>query len=186
MKGIQTHNFSGDIYCTGSCKYNYHTIMTTPLTQSKSDEDTKHKHRCLTTLKWSAFGITPTRFVTRLTWWVPLVEQELLTLPEYQSSPLVLSGVRVTLSIVLCVCLYFFAWPLCCLFFTDILILITPLVSSNSSYPQSQIIYCKRNKTFPVYQLVFLKVNIFFEDELSLCINTISYCPFVELIQWEI
>ena len=31
------------------------------------------------------------------------------------------------------VLLYFFLWPLCCLFFFDILILITPLVSSNSS-----------------------------------------------------
>ena len=30
--------------------------------------------------------------------------------------------------------LYFFFWPLCCLFFFDILILIAPLVSSNSSY----------------------------------------------------
>ena len=30
--------------------------------------------------------------------------------------------------------LYFFFWPLCCLLFFDILILITPLVSSNSSY----------------------------------------------------
>jgi len=29
--------------------------------------------------------------------------------------------------------LYFFFWPLCCLFFIDIRILITPLVSSNSS-----------------------------------------------------
>jgi len=30
--------------------------------------------------------------------------------------------------------LYLFFWPLCCLFFFDIWILITPLVSSNSSY----------------------------------------------------
>ena len=32
------------------------------------------------------------------------------------------------------VLLYFFFWPLCCLFFFDIRILITPLVSSNTSY----------------------------------------------------
>jgi hypothetical protein len=32
------------------------------------------------------------------------------------------------------VLLYFFFWPLCCLSFFDIRILITPLVSSNSSY----------------------------------------------------
>ena len=32
-------------------------------------------------------------------------------------------------------CLFFFFWPLCCLFFFDIpVLLITPLVSSNSSY----------------------------------------------------
>jgi hypothetical protein len=40
-----------------------------------------------------------TGFVTRLTWWVPLVEQELLTLPEHLSSPPVFSGVHVTRSL---------------------------------------------------------------------------------------
>jgi len=45
-----------------------------------------------------------TGFVTRLTRWVPLVEQELLTLPEHLSSPPVFSGVRVSRSLVLCVC----------------------------------------------------------------------------------
>ena len=59
---------------------------------------------------------------------VPLMEYELLTLPEHKSSPPVFSGVRVTRSLVLCVrfidrCLSF--WPLCCLFFFDIRILIT-------------------------------------------------------------
>ena len=80
-------------------------------------------------------------FVTRLTRRVSLVEQKMLTLPEHLSSPSVLSGVRVTQPLVLCVrfvyrCLSicpFFFWPLCCLFFFDIRILITPLVSSNSS-----------------------------------------------------
>ena len=43
-------------------------------------------------------------FVTRLTRRVPLVEQELLTLPEHLSSTPVFSGVRVTRSLVLCVC----------------------------------------------------------------------------------
>jgi hypothetical protein len=37
----------------------------------------------------------------------PLVEQELLTLPEHLSSPPVFSAVRVTRSLVLCVCLSF-------------------------------------------------------------------------------
>jgi len=45
-----------------------------------------------------------TGFVTRLTRRVPLVEQELLTLPEHMSSPLVFSGVRVTRSSDICVC----------------------------------------------------------------------------------
>jgi hypothetical protein len=43
--------------------------------------------------------------VTRLTRRVPLVEQELITLPEHLSSPPVFSRVRVTRSLVLCVCL---------------------------------------------------------------------------------
>ena len=42
--------------------------------------------------------------VTRLTRRVPLVEHELLTLPEHLSSPPVFSGVRVTRSLVLYVC----------------------------------------------------------------------------------
>jgi hypothetical protein len=53
----------------------------------------------------------------------------------------VCSGVSVTQSLVLCVCFVnrclffctFFIWPLCCLFFFDARILVTPLVSSNSS-----------------------------------------------------
>jgi len=43
-------------------------------------------------------------FVTRLTRRVPLVEQELFSLPEHLSSSPVFNGVRVTRSIVLCVC----------------------------------------------------------------------------------
>ena len=55
--------------------------------------------------------------------------------PEFTTG---FSGVRVTQSLVLCVhfvdrYLSFFFWPLCCLFFFDIWILIAPLVSSNSS-----------------------------------------------------
>ena len=45
-----------------------------------------------------------TGFVTRLTRQVSLVEQELLTIPEHPSSPPVVSGVRVTRSLVLHVC----------------------------------------------------------------------------------
>ena len=93
-------------------------------------------------------------FVTRLTRRMSLVEQKLLTLPEYLSSSPVFSGVRVTRSFVLYVCfvdrrlpfcsfsfghcvvcssLIYGLWLplwylLCCLFF-DIRIMITPLVS---------------------------------------------------------
>ena len=45
-----------------------------------------------------------TGFVVRLTPRVPVVKQELLTLAEHMSSPAVLSGVRVTQSLVVCVC----------------------------------------------------------------------------------
>jgi hypothetical protein len=70
-----------------------------------------------------------TGFVTRLTRRVPLVEQELLTLPEQLSSPPNFSGVRVTRSLVVYVC-----FVDRCLFFFDIRILIAPLVSSNSFF----------------------------------------------------
>jgi hypothetical protein len=43
-------------------------------------------------------------FVTRLLRRVPLVEKELPTLPEHLSSPPIFSWVRVTRSLVLCVC----------------------------------------------------------------------------------
>jgi len=45
-----------------------------------------------------------TGIVTRLTRRVPLVDQELLTLPEHLSSVPVFSGVRVTRSLILCMC----------------------------------------------------------------------------------
>ena len=65
-------------------------------------------------------------------------EQEL---PEHLSSPRVLVGfVLLHLFSLMCmfcrslfVLLYFFFWPLCCLFFFDIQIVITPLISSNFS-----------------------------------------------------
>jgi hypothetical protein len=54
-----------------------------------------------------------TGFVTRLTRWVPLVEQELLTLTEHLSSLQVFSGVRVTWSLVLYVCFVDHCLSLC-------------------------------------------------------------------------
>jgi hypothetical protein len=98
-----------------------------------------------------------TGFVTRLTRRVPPVKQELHTLPEHLSSPPDFSGVPVIRSLVLWVwfvdrccffCLFSIShcvvcssvfWPLCCLYLFELRILITPLVSSNSSY---DILYC--------------------------------------------
>jgi hypothetical protein len=73
---------------------------------------------------------------------LPLLEQELISLPEHVGSPPVFSGVRVARSLVFCVVfcrslfiiLSLFSWSFCCLFF-DLRILIIPLVSSNYSYP---------------------------------------------------
>ena len=67
-----------------------------------------------------------------------IAEHILSTLPEQPSLPPVFSGVRVTRSLVYCVCfvdrcLSFLFWSLCCLFFFEIRILIASLVSSNSS-----------------------------------------------------
>jgi hypothetical protein len=57
---------------------------------------------------------------------VPLVEQELLTLPEHLSSPPIFSFMCIFRRS-LFVLLYFFFWSLCCLFFFDIRILIISL-----------------------------------------------------------
>ena len=80
-------------------------------------------------------------FETRVTRQRSLVEQELNPLPEHLISPPVFSEVHVPLSLVLCVCFvdrylffyYFLFWPLCCLFFFDVRILFTPLISSSDS-----------------------------------------------------
>jgi hypothetical protein len=54
---------------------------------------------------------------------VPLVEQELLSLPKHLSSPPFYVH-----------CLSFFLCPLCCLSLFNLWVLITPLVLSNVSY----------------------------------------------------
>jgi hypothetical protein len=60
-------------------------------------------------------------------------EQELLTLPEHLNSP-GFSGVRVTRSFVLLSLFVLFLLAIVCLSFFDLRIMITSLVSSNSSY----------------------------------------------------
>jgi hypothetical protein len=66
--------------------------------------------------------------------------QELLSLPEHLSSPRFSVGSCYSIFSFMCMfcgslfaVLYFFFWPLCCPSFFDVQILITPLVSSNSS-----------------------------------------------------
>ena len=80
-------------------------------------------------------------FVTRVTWQMPLVEQELFTLPEHMNSHLVFSEVCITRSLVfslvfcksLFILLSFSFWPYCLSFF-DLWLLITPLVSCYMSF----------------------------------------------------
>jgi len=80
-----------------------------------------------------------------------LVEQDLLTLtclaPEF--TPVSCYSIFSFMCIFcrsLFVLLYFFFWPLCCLFFCDLRILITPLVSSNSSLVLFESIYGKERE----------------------------------------
>ena len=73
-----------------------------------------------------------TGFVTRITQRMPLVEQELFTLSEYLSSLPVFSWVRVTRSLVLCVCFV----DRCLSFFSFFLaIVLSVLRFTDSDYP---------------------------------------------------
>jgi hypothetical protein len=78
-------------------------------------------------------------FVTRLTLWVPLVEQELLTLPEHLS----FSGVRVTRCLVVCVCFV----ELCLSFCTFLLAVVLSVILRYTDY----------NYPFVIFKL-FIKV----------------------------
>jgi hypothetical protein len=81
-----------------------------------------------------------TGFVTRVARRMPLVEQELPTIPEHLSSPLIFSGFRVSRSVFFCVLfcrslfvlLSFFVWSLFCQSL-DLRVLIISLVSVISS-----------------------------------------------------
>ena len=55
------------------------------------------------TLRPFPHSLIITGFITRVTRWMPLGEQELLTFPKHMSSSPVFGGVRVTRSLVLCV-----------------------------------------------------------------------------------
>ena len=75
------------------------------------------------------------------------------------------SGIRVTQSLGLCVCfidrcLSFFIWLLCCLFFFDLRILITSLVSSNTSWYHLLVLTSQNDNTLLSKILPFLLKNI--------------------------
>jgi hypothetical protein len=88
-------------------------------------------------IRWCSCRLT-------VTWRVLHVKQELLTTPEHLSSPPVYSELCIAWSLVFCamfcrslfVFLSFYFWPLYCLSFFDLRLLITPLVSSNLLYCQ--------------------------------------------------
>ena len=97
-------------------------------------DDHGHDPFVINTFRSFPHALLVTGFVTRVTRRVPLVGQEVLTIPEHLSSPRVFIGVRVTRSLVLCVMFYrslfvllsFLCWPLCCLSF-DLRIFITTM-----------------------------------------------------------
>jgi hypothetical protein len=78
------------------------------------------------------------------------------------------SGVRVTRSLVLYVyfvdrCLSFFFWPLCCLFFFDMQILIAPLVYSNSANENStsfrKAVWLYNQGNYPIFRGLISNTN---------------------------
>jgi hypothetical protein len=101
-----------------------------------------------------------TGFVTRLTRRVSLVEQELLTLPEFTPG---FSGVRVTRSLVLYICFVDRCLSFCTFLLANVLSVLLrytvsdylPLVSSNSSSkglkikPFLRVLYCCNRSTRP-------------------------------------
>ena len=125
--------------------------------------------------------------VTRVLRRIPLEEQELATLPQHLSSPAIFSLVRVTRPLILCVMLCrslfvllsFFLWPMCCLSF-ELLILITHLVSSNSSYLVLSLITRYKANLSETMHLLFY---ILFYSRLKLCSIITFYSGSERVIQ---
>ena len=113
--------------------------------------------RCLFYFFLFNYLLLITGFVTRLTRQMPLVEQELLILPKHLSSPPVCSGVRVTRSLVLCVC-----FVDCCLSFVLFLLAIVLYVLlryTDSGYP------------FGIFKL-FLYIFVYIHQHLTSCLGS--------------
>jgi hypothetical protein len=78
------------------------------------------------------------------------------------------------------VLLYFFFWPLCCLFFFDIRILIAPLISSNSSWNWNKLdVKCLIFSFLPVsinwYDILQVVLSYLFPVEKSIKDNAGDY-----------
>ena len=146
-----------------------------------------------TTNTWRIFMhcICPIHFYYTLTWlwvWTSLFKAPLLHFFKITFFPVkhkIFSGVRVirvTRSLVLCVCfvdrcLYFFFWPLCYLFF-DLRILITHLLSSNSSYMSV-------NKVLRFDMIFFAFIRLNGESELAYVLNeSLRICVSWLYFQW--
>jgi hypothetical protein len=102
----------------------------------------------LTFVHYGCILLSSTELCTCITWIITFVNTFVtfyfclrLWFSWLSSSSLVFSGVRVAGYLIFCVMfctslfilLFFLFWPLCCLSFFDLRILITPLKSSNSS-----------------------------------------------------
>ena len=136
MSRIRTHNFRViGTNCIGSCKSNYHTIMTTtaPVGAMTLSCFIFVKLHCRSGKFMTSHRVWSWSNTTGAT--IEAGTASHPPLPEHLSSHQIFSVARVTLSLLFCVlfcrCLSFCPF-FCCLSF-DMRILITPLVSSNSS-----------------------------------------------------
>ena len=135
-----------------SCIHSFERFTIVTMTWLTAMEYLRHKwpRKCSTCRKhFPVLSLFMTGFVTRITRRVALVEKELFTFPEHLSSPSVFSAVRVTRSLVLCVCfvdrcLSFCTFSFChCVRQHNIRILITLFVSSDSFYSSITVIFSR-------------------------------------------
>jgi hypothetical protein len=146
-----------------------------------------HRYVPLVNLPVLSSFMTYHRDITKLTRRVPQVEQELLTLPEHLFLLPVCSGVRVTRSLVLCVCfmdrcLSLFILSSCCLSF-DLRNLITPLVSSNSSCESDDDMDDLIDRYISIYSLVCLD-NVLYRNGsfYNICLKLRSVLCFLAVL----
>jgi hypothetical protein len=96
-----------------------------------------------------------------LTWRVSIVEQELLILSEHMSSTPVFSFICMFCRSIF-VLLSFFLWPLCCLSFFDLRVLMTPMfiIMYSCGLPVRMVFNMLHRHVLPVWLLfIFLMSN---------------------------